>query len=338
MSDEPLPTAGRLIERLQAEGAAHRSVDDTSEVVQLRVDGHQLASLESLLTSMGFKRLRRAGGKEGGEYLGFDETTGKLVTLGLRESAGSSHGNDAGRQLAGGGVLIALVGSRGSGKTTVCDALLRWLTPALAVRRVYFGSGDGPVSMLRWPLRTIQRTLARGGRGGSDSKPAKDRSLEPRTRGARSIPGFGLVEPLWAMLVSREKSRALAGAWRARADGLVVICDRYPQNEIAGLNDGPLLTRWLERSGGLLRFLAGRERRPYSWAQGHPPDLVIRLRVSEAMSRQRRPQAAVTGLTSRIDAVERLTFGDTGKIVDVDADMPLDRVILAVKRRVWGAL
>jgi len=337
MSDEPLPTAGKLIERLQAEGAAHRSPDDTSEVVQLRVDGNQLASLESLLTSMGFKRLCRAGGKETGEYLGFDETTGKLVTLGLRETAGSSRGSEAGSLVAGGGVLIALVGSRGSGKTTVCDALLRWLTPALAVRRVYFGSGDGPVSVLRWPLRAIQRALVRGDRSGG-SKPAQEQSAGSKARGARSIPGFGLVEPLWAMLVSREKSRALAGAWRARADGLVVICDRYPQNEIAGLNDGPLLTRWLERSGGLLRFMAGRERRPYEWAERHPPDVIIRLRVSEAMSRERRPRSSVAGLTSRLAAVERLTFGDSGRIVDVDADMPLDRVILAVKRRVWGAL
>lgn len=283
------------------------------------------------------------------EHLGFDAATGRLVTARLHAAPPEAKPGGArgeARLPAGGGVMIALVGSRGSGKTTVCEALLRWLSPHLAVRGVYFGSGDGPSSLLRWPLRALHRLLARSGiaretgPAAVDSRHAgaHDPAAEPKARGARAIPGFPLVEPIWALLVAREKRRALKGAWRARADGMVVICDRYPQNEIAGLNDGPFLTRWLEPPRRMLRTLAAWERRPYAWAQGHPPDVIIRLRVSEAVARERRPRADTAAIRSRLAAIERLTFGDSKRIVEVDADDPLDRVILAVKRCVWGAL
>jgi len=347
-----------LIAAMQTERLAHRplhpprtdsSPSQGSDGMELVVDGGQTAATGRVISALGFKRLRHQGVSAGPEeYLGLDDATGKLLTLRLHAAPPEGRQREAREKgmLESGGVMIALVGSRGSGKTTVCEALLRWLSPRLEVRGVYFGSGDGPSSLLRWPLRALQRLLTRSGAApgalpaAGDARPrgAQERAEGTKARGARTIPGFPLVEPVWALLVSREKRRTLKGAWRARANGMVVICDRYPQNEIAGLNDGPFLTRWLEPPRRLFRTLAAWERRPYAWAQMHPPDLIIRLRVSEAMALERRPRTDLAAIRSRLAAIERLTFGDGGRIVDVDADAPLDRVMLAVKRRVWGAL
>jgi len=351
MSAPRAGVTGDLVGRLRGAGLAPRVLGGgeagaaQAGDLEIAVDPGAAAAACASIEALGFKRPEssRVAGEAGVvEYLGLDEATGRLIALTVRENAGvspGSRGPRAGRERGKGGLMIALVGTRGSGKTTLCDVLLQWLSPRVAVRGVYFGSGDGPVSILRWPLRTLHRVFARrrpAPRGPAAEVP--DSAAIPEGRGARALPGFGLVEPIWALLVAREKGRALSEAWRARDDGLVVICDRYPQNEVPGVNDGPLLARWLARRGGLLRRLAAWEGRPYAWAHGHPPDLIIRLRVSEAVARARRPRADAASLRTRRAAVERLTFGAERRIVDVDADAPLDRVVLDVKRCVWGAL
>jgi thymidylate kinase len=177
-----------------------------------------------------------------------------------------------------GGLLIALVGADGSGKSSLAKRVVTWLRWKLDARVIYFGSGDGPSSFLRLPFRQVLRLVIAAR---SDTRrpvaPLRDRVPTP-------------VRALWALVLALEKRRRLMQVWRARNRGLVVVCDRYPQNQIMGFADGPLLDRWQYARSPWLRMLARWEATPYAWAQAHAPDLVLKLRVTPGVAVRRKPE------------------------------------------------
>jgi thymidylate kinase len=235
-----------------------------------------------------------------------------------------------------GGVLIAVVGSDGSGKSTVTREMARWLSWKLDVALLYFGSGAGPASLLRRPL--LWAKALRRGRGPGQSR---SRPSSPGLRQGEVAPGGGLRAvqgAWWAWSIATEKRARLAEARRARNLGMVVIGDRYPQSQIMGFTDGPRLRRWAEHRSRLLRGLAARELEVYRAADAAAPDLVIKLQVSPEVAAQRRPGSAVAGLSRRVDAVRQLRFPSATRVVEIDATQPLDRVLLEAKQAVWASL
>ena len=225
-----------------------------------------------------------------------------------------------------GGLLIAFVGADGSGKSSLAQRVVTWLRWKLDARVAYFGSGDGPSSLLRLPFRQVLRlVIARRGGTRQDITPLRDR-----------VPTG--VRALWALLLALEKRRRLRQAWRARNRGLVVVCDRYPQNQIMGFTDGPLLDRWQHSRSPWLRMLARWESAPYMWAQAHPPDLVLRLRVSPGVALRRKPEMRIEDVARREHAAGQLRFPTATRVRDVNANQPWDDVLLECKREVWEEL
>jgi hypothetical protein len=239
------------------------------------------------------------------------------------------------RTIPSGGLVVAFLGSDGSGKSTLVQEVSRTYASKIDVYRVYFGSGDGPVSLLRIPLRVARRLyvrLVRGPRQGprAATVPASARSAK---RGAA-----GLGRLLWGLSLAREKGRRLQSARRARSLGMLVLADRFPQTQVLGFNDGLLLSDLQHSSGRIARWFASREARAYEWANRYPPDLVIRLNVSPPVAVARKPEMTLEEVTRRVQAVRSLTFGAGAKVVDLDADQPLEAVLREVKWIVWSAM
>ena len=227
-----------------------------------------------------------------------------------------------------GGCVIAFVGCDGSGKSTLLAETTRWLGWKLDVLPIYFGSGDGPVSLWRRPLvlaRVLQMRLRRPPAPGERPRPTALRRPSP----ARAV---------WALVLAREKAARLRTAERARQRGLVVLCDRYPQSSVRGFNDGPLLAPWLESPRSLLRRLARYELAVYERARALAPDLVIKLDVSPAVAVARKPDMAPEECARRRAAVAALEWGARGRVATIDAEQPLERVIAEVKRAIWAEL
>ncbi len=223
------------------------------------------------------------------------------------------------RRCVTGGLLVAVIGVDGSGKSTVIAQVTKWLSKKADVMRVYMGSGQGASSLLRMPLVIARRVLRPGKRGGGSGAPGAGRK------------GFAVM--LWALTLAREKRNKLYKAWRARNNGVIVICDRYPQNAVLGFNDGPLLSHAGSRSLSLARW----ERIPYEMAQQKSPDLLIRLHVDPEIAYKRKQDMPVGEIEARQNALMGIDFG-AGRTVDIDANQPLDEVILQVKRAVWECL
>ena len=231
------------------------------------------------------------------------------------------------RRAPGGGCVIAIVGVDGSGKTTVVAAIRAWLGSEVDVMPIYFGTGDGRPSLLLRPFKLmvplVTRILRAKPRGASHG------NVSDRPPG----PLYGFLLMVWATIVAREKHNKLLAARRGANRGLVVITDRYPQSEIYGFNDGPLLKRLTKVPHWLGKF----EDAAYALARRLRPDLVLRLDVLPETAARREPDMVPALIRERIADLQSLTFAGA-RTVRVDAEQPLNDVIRAVQGEIWRLL
>jgi O-antigen/teichoic acid export membrane protein/thymidylate kinase len=215
----------------------------------------------------------------------------------------------------GRGAIVAVVGADGSGKSTLTDDLVSVLARDRAAERLYLGSGDGPASWYRAPLKLARDVIS----------PPKSRERAGRGSSAPSRGGVhAVVRLLWAVALAREKVAKTRRASRARAAGVIVVCDRYPQTQYPGGHDGPLLDGWRTSQSPLLRSVARWESRTYEEATNVAPDLVLKLDVPTAVALARRPTLAPDYLEARTSLVRAL---DLGRLtVVLDASQPYETV------------
>ncbi|HKY31055.1 MAG TPA: hypothetical protein VJV23_00870 [Candidatus Polarisedimenticolia bacterium] len=237
------------------------------------------------------------------------------------------------RTVPAGGVMVAFIGSDGSGKSSVAGEIAHWLSWKVDTYKVYHGSGDGPSSFFRWPLRMALRAMGAG--GGRRPAAAAGGPVEGRRPASHRM--ARRLRPVWALVLSMEKRRKLKKAWRARSRGMIVVCDRYPQNQVMGYNDGPLLAGWSDHRLGLLRALSRWEGWPYALAERYPPDLVVKMNVSPPVAVRRKPDMHEAEVVRRIETIRSLRF-PASRVAEIDADQPLEHVVLEVKRHVWSVL
>ena len=231
------------------------------------------------------------------------------------------------RRVPGSGRVVALLGVDGSGKTTVVAAIRAWLGAEIDVMPIYFGTGDGRPSLLLLPLKLmvpLTTVLLR-----KKPKGSSHGSVSSRPPGLL----YSALLTIWATALAVEKRGKLHAAHRGASRGMVVIADRYPQNEIADYNDGPLLPRLARVPRWLRRF----EANAYALVRRLPPDLVVKLEAPPEVLAVREPSMDRLVILQRVGAVQRLTFPGA-RVVRVDATQPLDDVIRAVKAEIWSML
>lgn len=218
--------------------------------------------------------------------------------------------------------LIAIVGSDGSGKSTVGTELLAWMRERRPTELHHLGKQTGAVgrAIARWPL--VGRRL--------------DRAIVKKAGGARGESGPGLVTAIVIYAFSMRRVGRFRRMLAARRRGVAILTDRWPQVELPGPMDGLGLAA-TPPGRTLQARLARRERRLYDWMAGHRPDLVVRLLVDLDTAQARKPDHRPSSLATKVDHVRRLTFGGA-RVVDIDATRPLSEVLERAKAAVSEAL
>lgn len=229
------------------------------------------------------------------------------------------------------GLAVAIIGADGSGKSTVVANLKSTFEPKLDVYKLYFGSGDGDKSLTRKILHGFRDLVKRNKKQHFGSK---------RPSGA-SKRGF-LIDAykcLEAMLIAREKHRNLKRMQEARQKGMLVICDRFPQNQLMGYNDGPLLAHLLSSPNPVFRMCARKEAAVYTRAQQNSPDVVFKLVADACVVEARKPgETPLEILRSKISGIKALNYSEACKVITIDAAQPFETVIRSIKKELWASL
>lgn len=226
-----------------------------------------------------------------------------------------------------GGRVVAILGVDGSGKSTSVATIRSWLGSKIDVMPIYLGTGDGRPSLVLWPFKLtvplVTRVLKTKRNGVTPDKNSGD------------PPGllYTVLLVVWATAVALDKRKKLVAARRGANRGLIVIADRYPQNQIEGFNDGPLLARLSAAPDWLRRM----EARIYSLAQCVPPDLIIKLTATPETISRREPEMDPAIIARRIADLQRLEF-QGARVVHVDAEQPLAEMTREIKREIWHLL
>jgi thymidylate kinase len=231
------------------------------------------------------------------------------------------------KRAPGGGIVVAILGVDGSGKSTLVRGLRSWLDQDVDVLTIYFGTGDGRPAWFLLPLKLLvpvaSLVLRRKPHGSSHGEVTD------------SAPGlaYSVLLSIWATVLAVEKRTKLRAARRAAARGMVVITDRFPQDQIADFNDGPLLPRLSHVPRWLRKFEAS----AYALAGRLPPDLVIKLVATPELIAAREPTMSPAVIRSRTTAVARLTFAGSS-VAAIPAGQPAADVLRAVKAEIWRML
>lgn len=230
-----------------------------------------------------------------------------------------------------GGTIVALVGPKGTGKSTLATEIAARLGRYLAVRPIH--AGKPPMSPLSWaPLRLkpFLRSLMPGER------------LRARRKPERRESGVSLVHVVRRLLIAHDRRRLLHSAARAAASGCIIISDRYP-SAIPGAADSsefdavaikttasPLVRRLMDRELSIYRALPA-------------PDVVLRLSapLETAVARdagRNKPKGPDPDAVRGRWVSENLAEFPGAKLVQIDTGGPLDETVRSAVRAVWRAL
>lgn len=229
-------------------------------------------------------------------------------------------------QLVSGGVIIALMGGDGSGKSTALDEIEHWIGGELRLRRIHLGKP--PWSALTYVVRGSLKLAV-----GLQTKFTPAKAL---TRRDFLEPTFGMRAMLWHLCTARDRYLLYRSARRFANRGGIVISDRYPHASLDTM-DVPQIARLSEdrQKGWIVNALARLEERYHRGIS--PPDLMVVLRVDPDIAVARKTDEPSDYVRRRSLEVWDVDWSAVGAEV-IDASQPPDVVAAELRALIWKAL
>lgn len=227
-----------------------------------------------------------------------------------------------------GGSVVVFLGCDGAGKSTSLNYVKKEFGKKVDVKSIYLGSGDGSSSLLRKPMKLVAKRVGGKGLGHSVEKEYKEKktiSLKSRL--------YSFAKILWAVTLASEKKSKLREMTKARNSGMLVLVDRYPQTINPGYSDGPLLTRYLSKRGGLLKSIAQWEYNIYDSASRNMPDLMLKLMVPTEVAIARKPEMTAEEIDNKKTAVRAMNAGL--RCVEVDTSCAMNESLSKIMAEIW---
>ncbi|MBP7242358.1 hypothetical protein [Amaricoccus sp.] len=230
------------------------------------------------------------------------------------------------------GIIVAFVGPKASGKSTLTGAVARRLGRNYRVWQVHVGKPPATALTLlpRLMLPLGRRIWASHRTQGFEAPPGADRSR------------FSFVYVLRVAILAYERRALVRRCWRAAAAGSIVIADRYPSVTAGATDSSHFCEADVARcQSRVKRWLMSLERRLYAGLPG--PGLVVSLSAPIQTTLRRDAERVKTGGPNPEAVIrrrDRETIAEYPgiRVVTIDTDHPLDETAAAAMRAVWSGI
>ncbi len=214
------------------------------------------------------------------------------------------------------GIIIAILGSDGTGKTTIVPMIKDVFSKKLDVITLYMGSGKGRSSIIRSALRLFKNNKKNNKLINNNGN--YNKSLNLRLLG----------RIIWGLILAKEKINKLSRIKKIADRGMMVICDRYPQSQIEGYNDGPLLTSVYNNGSALTKKICLFEQKLFKKAEEVYPDIVIKLIADPKVLKERRPEMDIDQINKKQKGISNLTFNKKTKVFEVNSEKSAKKTLI----------
>jgi thymidylate kinase len=230
-----------------------------------------------------------------------------------------------------GGLRVAFIGADGAGKSTTIKHIVKWLSWRLNVRTYYMGNTQ-PSATTKF-LKSISK-WAQFFYGGCRRLFGEKSSLTRQANGLQRF--FTSVRILGD---GHDRYHRYLASQRKAAQGSVIIYDRYPLEAVRLFDrtmDGPrIATTYNGQRGPLVKKLCQAEENLYR--QIRPPEHLFILRVSPEVSLARKPDHKLELIEAKSRAIAQIVRDDLS-FTEIDAEQPLEQVLLQIKSTLWRLL
>lgn len=231
-----------------------------------------------------------------------------------------------------GGMIVALVGPKATGKSTISHVLATRLGLHLDVVRIHAGKPPATaLTLLPRLLVPAARFLFSKERSGEYEKP--ERRREQR---------YSLLYILRMTLLAHDRRKLLSRALRAATAGSIVISDRYPMESVGAIDSSCFDEAAVAKcSSPLKRWLMNEERALYKGLPKPGLRLCLEAPIETTIERDARrlkrdgPDAAAV---RRRWELESRPVSPGTLAIRIDTSRPLDETIRSVVGAVWSAL
>ncbi len=216
------------------------------------------------------------------------------------------------------GLSIVFVGQDGSGKSVVSSDIRRWLSWKIESRLYYLGFGE---QYKPWSRQLQERF--------HNKKDLVSKLI------SKWLPFYILLQR------SKDTVRVIKSAQAYIHTGGIAIFDRFPQNKVAGINDGPKIRKLLTPlvKSSFLRRIAHlyerREERNLEKAIHFEPNIVFKLRITVEETMRRKPSERIESVEEKHEIIETMTFPNS-IVYDIDASMKYEQELIEIKNFIWN--
>ena len=232
------------------------------------------------------------------------------------------------KRMASGGLIVAVVGGDGAGKTSTIDGLHAWLSRGFETIRVHMGK---PTSS--WTTVAVRGILKIGRSFGLYPfmrTPIQD------TYDTNSVFFPGYPWAIREVCTARDRYMTYVKVRRYASNGGMVICDRFPLPRVKFM-DGPQIERitGTYKANWFIKFLMRLEGKYYQPIS--LPELLIVLRADPDTAVKRKTDEDAASVRARSTEIWELNWRQTHANV-IDADLSKAEVLSELMALVWSRL